>query len=51
LTGIEVRRWVFQAGWPGLGAPAGVVMVRTELYASTEESVGIGVFTVSAPGD
>src|SRR5690242_11359004 len=34
LTGIEEARWVFQAGWPGWGAPAGVVMVRTELKAS-----------------
>jgi hypothetical protein len=31
LTGIDVARWVFQAGWPGLAAPEGVEMVRAEV--------------------
>ena len=33
-----VPRWVFQAGWPGLGAPAGVEMVRTDEKASGEST-------------
>ena len=28
LTGIDEPRWGFQAGWPGRGGPAGLVMVR-----------------------
>ena len=31
-----MRRWVFQAGWPGFGAPGGVVMVRADVKASTD---------------
>jgi hypothetical protein len=31
LTGIDVARWVFHAGWPGLGAPEGVLMVRADV--------------------
>jgi hypothetical protein len=45
---MDVARWVFHAGWPGLGAPDGVLMVRTDAYASMEW--GLGLFTVSAPG-
>src|SRR4051794_40868539 len=51
FTGICVARWVFHAGWSGLRGPAGVEMLRTDEYASTEDSAGIsGLFTVVAPG-
>ena len=43
LTGIDDPRWVFHSGWPSYGSPAGVVMVRTDVYASTEESVEMGL--------
>lgn len=44
LTGIDEPRWVFQAGWPGCGAPDGGVMVRPVEKASEEIS---GVFISS----
>jgi hypothetical protein len=51
LTGIDVLRWVFQAGWPGLGAPDGLLMLRTDVKASGESGVGFEkVVTVIAPG-
>ena len=40
LTGIDDPRWVFHAGWPALGGPAGVVMVRLEVNASGESPDG-----------
>src|SRR5919112_4048967 len=40
LTGIDVVRWVFQAGWPGLGGPDGLLMVRTDVNASGESGAG-----------
>jgi hypothetical protein len=46
LTGIDVARWVFQAGWPACGGPDGVEMVRTDEKASDEDSVWLGLFTV-----
>ena len=36
LVGMDVRRWVFQAGCPSFGAPDGVEMVRADVNASTE---------------
>src|SRR5437763_357930 len=36
LTGIEEPRWVFHAGWPGLGGPTGLLMLRIEVKASGE---------------
>jgi hypothetical protein len=51
LTGIDVLRWVFHAGWPGLGAPDGLLMVRTDVKASGESGAGLEkVVTVIAPG-
>jgi hypothetical protein len=51
LTGIDVPRWVFQAGWPGCGSPAGVEMVRADVNASGESGEGFEkVVTVIAPG-
>src|SRR5215211_5416647 len=37
-TAIEVPRWVFHAGWPGLGGPDGMVMVRADTNASDESA-------------
>ena len=48
--GIDVPRWVFHTGWPAYGPPDGVVMVRADVYASTECSMEFGLFTVFAPG-
>ena len=31
LTGIDVPRWVFHTGWPGWGAPEGVLIVRADV--------------------
>jgi hypothetical protein len=43
---------VFQAGWPGFGAPDGLLMLRTELKASGESGAGFEkVVTVIAPGE
>jgi hypothetical protein len=51
LTGIDVVRWVFQAGWPGLGSPDGLLMVRTDVKASGESGAGLEkVVTMIAPG-
>src|SRR3954447_15316108 len=51
LTGIDVVRWVFQAGCPGLGAPAGLLMVRADEKASGESGAGLeNVVTMVAPG-
>jgi hypothetical protein len=51
LTGIDVVRWVFQPGWPGLGAPDGLLMLRTDVKASGESGAGLEkVVTVIAPG-
>jgi hypothetical protein len=42
---------VFQAGWPGLGAPDGVLMLRTDAKASGESGAGLEkVVPVIAPG-
>ena len=50
-TGIDDLRWVFQAGWPGLGAPDGLLMLRTDVKASGESDAGLEkVVTVVAPG-
>src|SRR3984893_1921345 len=50
-TGIDDLRWVFQAGWPGLGAPDGLLMLRTDVKASGESGAGLEkVVTVIAPG-
>src|SRR6478736_4759056 len=50
LTGIDVVRWVFHAGWPGFGGPDGWLMVRTDAKASGESGVGFEkVVTVIAP--
>jgi hypothetical protein len=50
LIGIDVPRWVFQAGWPGLGAPEGLVMARTDVNASGESGTGLEkVVTMIAP--
>jgi hypothetical protein len=51
LTGIDVVRCVFHAGWPGFGAPDGLLMVRTDVKASGESGEGLEkVVTVIAPG-
>src|SRR5215204_2226967 len=51
LTGIDVVRWVFHAGWPALGGPDGLLMLRTELKASGESGAALEkVVTVIAPG-
>jgi hypothetical protein len=34
FTGIDEPRWGFHAAWPGLGGPAGLTMVRADMYAS-----------------
>jgi hypothetical protein len=47
LIGIDDPRWVFQAGWPALGPPAGLVMVRVDLNASGESEGKL--VTVIAP--
>src|SRR5699024_4950438 len=48
--GIADPRWAFQAGWPALGAPAGLVMVRLDLNASAESAGGWErLVTVIAP--
>src|ERR1700742_3977397 len=50
LTGIDVPRWVFQPGWSGWGAPAGLVMLRTDVKASGESGAAFEkVVTVMAP--
>jgi len=50
LTGIDVVRWVFQAGWPGLGAPDGLLMLCTDVKASGESGAGFEkVVTMIAP--
>src|SRR3974390_1792057 len=52
LTGIDVPRWGFHAGWSGLGGPAGLTMVCAEeenVYASGLEASEMLV-TVVAPG-
>jgi hypothetical protein len=42
---------VFQAGCPGLGGPAGLLMLRTDVKASGESGVDFEkVVTVIAPG-
>src|SRR5690349_11394305 len=54
LTGIDVVRWVFQAGCPALGGPAGLLMLRAPVVhekASGESGVDFEkVVTVIAPG-
>src|SRR4029077_13518617 len=51
LTGIDVVRWVFQAGWPALGAPDGLLMLRADVKASGESGAGLEkVVTMVAPG-
>src|SRR5262245_34509323 len=40
-TGIAEPRWVFQAGWPGFGAPDGVVRARADANASGESGAGL----------
>jgi hypothetical protein len=46
-----VVRWVFQAGWPGLGAPDGFLMLRIDVKASGESGADLEkVVTVIAPG-
>ncbi len=49
LTGIDDPRWVFHAGWPGLGAPAGVRMARTDEKASAGFEGCEKVVTLIAP--
>src|ERR1700733_5825934 len=41
LTGIDDPRWVFHAGWPALGWPAGLTMVLLEVNASGESPDGL----------
>jgi hypothetical protein len=42
---------VFHTGWPGLGGPAGLLMVRTDEKASGKSGAGFEkVVTVIAPG-
>src|SRR3954470_574481 len=36
FTGIDVVRWVFHAGWPGVGGPSGLFMLRADVNASAE---------------
>src|SRR6201996_6596958 len=50
-TGIDDPRWVFHAGWPGLGGPAGWLMVRMDVKASGDSADGLEkLVTVVAPG-
>src|SRR5919205_593366 len=39
LTGIDVVRCVFQAGWPGFGGPTGLLMLRADVNASGDSGV------------
>src|SRR6187200_1953944 len=51
LTGMDVVRWVFQAGWPGLAGPDGLLMLRTVLNASGESGVDFEKVVIGiAPG-
>jgi hypothetical protein len=46
-----VVRWVFQTGWPGLGVPDGLLMLRTDVKASGESGADFEkVVTMIAPG-
>jgi hypothetical protein len=46
-----VPRWVFHAGWLGLGGPDGLLMVRADEKASGESGEGLEkVVTMIAPG-
>jgi hypothetical protein len=48
---MDVPRWVFHAGWPGFGGPAGLLIWRTDEKASGESGAGFEkVVTVIAPG-
>ena len=48
---LKNPRWVFHPGWPGLGGPAGWVMVRLDVYASGDSAdVLEKLVTVIAPG-
>jgi hypothetical protein len=50
--GIDDPRWVFHAGWPVLGWPAGLVIVRADLNMSGESSDGREkLVTMIAPGN
>src|SRR5436190_24339960 len=53
-TGIDVPRWVFQAGWPGLAGPDGLLMLLAagdQAKVSAESGVSFEkVVTVIAPG-
>jgi hypothetical protein len=43
-----VVRWVFQAGWPGLAGPDGLLMVCADEKASDESGAGLeNVVTMS----
>src|ERR1700722_4220872 len=50
LTGIDDPRWIFHAGWPTLGWPAGLVMVRLDANTSGDSTDGGKLVTVVAPG-
>src|SRR5260370_41490583 len=54
LTGMDVVRWGFQAGWPGLGRPDGLLMLLAagvQAKASGESGADLEkVVTVIAPG-
>src|SRR6202035_989499 len=41
LDGIDDPRWLFHAGWPPWGGPAGLLMVRLEVNASGDSSDGL----------
>jgi hypothetical protein len=52
LTGIDDPRWVFHAGCPAFGGPAGLLIVRLEVNASGDSSDGLlKLVTVIAPGN